>query len=961
MTETIIHNDIFISYRRIDVEFVKKLVDAIKDEGKEVWVDWEDLPPGSEQFTDDIKYGIEGSDTFLCVLTPDYMESKYCIDLELGYAVQLHKKIIPIVYRKFEDYTVPEGISHINWIYFTPHAGQDNPFEESFVRVIDAIEVDFDYVRNHTRLLQRAVEWEENHQAKSYLLIGDEITESETWLAQSAIKRPIASTQHHAFIQASRHWESQKTRRNLLIAVGVTILSIFLAGFAFIQRQEAFQQRAIAVEERNRAETQQHLSDSRRLAVQSRVALDTGAIDLSLLLGLEAIQSADTLEAIGSIVTALQSNPYLDTFLYDHPAPLTAVAYHPTKPMMVTGADDGSLGIWDMNTLAVTQMISLTDSEIWDIDYHPSGEQFAVGFEDGSIVVYASEDGAILGHVADAHEGDITSVTYSLNGEQLVTTSYDSNVIIWQTDSLLTDTPEFTILRNEDAETTHTDWIVDATFSPDGEQLAVITWDSVLQVWDMSSGTLVFEPLQLATTNARSSVSVAWSPDGRFILIGDTDGNIRFIDASTGESVDRILSRHTDHIREIVYSPDGTAFVSVSHDGSIIIWDARNGQMLTDAPIIVHSNHVNGVTFSPDGQQMITVSDDGHAVYFDLTRPNRLGEHVLTHKEEIYDVIYMKDGEAIVSAGLDGIVYLTDTITRESTVWLMPDIGRFTAIALSPDESQIALATDAGVMQLWDMTTQEPLTEAFTGHVATIFSLAISPDGSQLASAGENPTLKIWDVEALIAGIIEPQELIGHEDGLFAVAWHPSEPILASVSRDNTVRLWDMETMALLATLEQHTDDVEALAFSPSGERLASAGRDKMIILWDVESAISGQAPQSELLSGHSEWVLSLAFSPNGETLVSGGRDRSIIVWELESLQMLGEPLINHTNWVWSLDVSPDSQSVVTGGRDNRLVIWDVNIDHWKAFACKIANRSLTREEWTQYRSESDYSLTCPS
>ena len=59
-----------------------------------------------------------------------------------------------------------EDISHINWIYFTPHAGHKNDFEESFPRVIEAMEVDFDYVRSHTRLLQRANQWQENGHRK---------------------------------------------------------------------------------------------------------------------------------------------------------------------------------------------------------------------------------------------------------------------------------------------------------------------------------------------------------------------------------------------------------------------------------------------------------------------------------------------------------------------------------------------------------------------------------------------------------------------------------------------------------------------------------------------------------------------------------------------------------------------------------------------------------------------------
>ena len=141
------YSDVFVSYRRKDVEFVKKLVKDLQDEGKEVWVDWEDIPPGVEGFADEIKRGLEGADTFLAVLSPDYLESDYCVDMELRYAAEMNKRIIPIVIRTFEDYAAPSYIGHINWIYFVPHAGQSNTYEDSFQKILDVLHTDLIHVR----------------------------------------------------------------------------------------------------------------------------------------------------------------------------------------------------------------------------------------------------------------------------------------------------------------------------------------------------------------------------------------------------------------------------------------------------------------------------------------------------------------------------------------------------------------------------------------------------------------------------------------------------------------------------------------------------------------------------------------------------------------------------------------------------------------------------------------------
>ena len=689
------------------------------------------------------------------------------------------------------------------------------------------------------------------------------------------------------------------------------------------------------------------------MAVQSLVSLDNGAVDLSLLLSLEALESAETLEAIGSLVTVLEDIPYLDTYLYEHDASLTSVIYHPTEPVMVTGAEDGSLGIWNMETHRIVHMISGQNQEVWDMDFHPEGEQFAVALADGSVAFYAI-DGTEVDNIQNAHDATITSLNYSPTGEHFVTTGYDYNARLWDTDTL-----ESQLLVSDDAETTHIDWIVDSVFSPTGEQVALVTWDNVIQIWDVLSGTPAFDPINLPVSSASFSLSITWSPDGGIIQTGNVLGTIRFIDASSGELIDFSLSRHLDHVREIVYSPDGSFFATVSHDGATILWDSLSGQPITVEPLRVHSNHVNAVVFSPDGSQMITVGDDGRSVLFDMNQPDQLGKLILTHESEIYAVITLENGD-ILSAGLDGNVYLTDGETGESSVLIAPTIGRITAASLSSDDTVLAIATDSGVLQLWDINTQEPLSEAFTAHSATIFAVEISPDNTQLASAGDDLQIAIWNIDDLQNGVVDNfTSLQGHDDGIFDVSWHPTNPIIASGSRDNTIRLWDVDTLDTLVTLQAHSDDVEALLFDPTGETLVSGARDNNIILWDVNAALSGEDATHELLGSHQDWVLSLAFSPAGDFLVSGGRDRAIKMWDMERMQPYGESLVFHDNWVWAVDVSHDGLLFASGGRDGRLIGWNADVDNWTSLACDIANRSLTVDEWLQYRPAKDYVSTC--
>lgn len=250
-------SDVFVSYRRLDVEFVKRLVEDLQKDDKEVWVDWEDIPPGIEGFADEIKRGLEGADTFIAVLSPDYLDSTYCVDMELAYAAKLKKKIIPIVLKKFDDHKIPESIGHINWIYFTPHAGQDNTYEESFPKILDVMHTDLDHVRLHKRFLLRAIEWDEGKNERSFLLNGEEIENAQTWLANAAGKEPIPTDLHRSYITESI--KLRKRQQQLLLS-GITValvISIVLAILSLIGFNDANIAQATALANLDLASTAQ--------------------------------------------------------------------------------------------------------------------------------------------------------------------------------------------------------------------------------------------------------------------------------------------------------------------------------------------------------------------------------------------------------------------------------------------------------------------------------------------------------------------------------------------------------------------------------------------------------------------------------------------------------------------------------------------------------------------------------
>ncbi len=87
--------DVFISYARANTDFVRKLVDALRDSGRDVWVDFEDIPFGTEWWNEIVE-GIEQSSVGIFVISDDSIASQYC-SLEIAQMMQNQKKLVPIV------------------------------------------------------------------------------------------------------------------------------------------------------------------------------------------------------------------------------------------------------------------------------------------------------------------------------------------------------------------------------------------------------------------------------------------------------------------------------------------------------------------------------------------------------------------------------------------------------------------------------------------------------------------------------------------------------------------------------------------------------------------------------------------------------------------------------------------------------------------------------------------------
>ncbi|EIM79503.1 WD40 repeat-like protein [Stereum hirsutum FP-91666 SS1] len=495
-------------------------------------------------------------------------------------------------------------------------------------------------------------------------------------------------------------------------------------------------------------------------------------------------------------------------------------------------------------------------------------------------------------------ESAVSSVAFSPDGMRIVSGLYDSenSVCIWDVST----GEKVQKLKG------YTRLVTSVAFSPNGKCIILGSEDNSMRIWDVSTGEVVKE----LRGHTASVQSVAFSSDGMYIISGSGDHSVRIWDTSTGEEVQK-LEGHTHTVFSAAFSPDGMHIVSCSGDRSVRIWDVSTGKEVQK--LEGHTHTVFSAAFSPDGMHIVSCSGDRSVRIWDVST----GEEVQKldgHTDSVQSVGFSTDGNRIISGSSDHSVRIWDVSTGEEVYMLQSRAELPKAVAFSIDGVYIVSGWQDGRMKIWDISTGEG-SQNLKGPNSQVLSVGFSSDGTHIVSGSADRSVRIWDASTGE----EVQKLDGHTDPVRSVGFSSDGIHVVSGSDDHSIRIWDVSMGEEVQKLRGHTDWVNSVAFSPDGIHIVSSSTDKLVCIWDTTT---GEEVQK--LKGHTGWVNSVTFSSDGMHIVSGSGDESVRIWNASTGEEV-QKFQGHTHWVRSVAFSPNGVHIVSGSNDESVRIWDTS------------------------------------
>lgn len=724
---TQLNTEVFVSYSRTDGDFARRLNSELQLNGKTTWFDQDSIASGAD-FQKEIYKGIETADNFLFVISPQAINSPYCTD-EVEYAQKLNKRFVTLLLVDVDIKTLPPALAAVQWINFKPNVAD---FHTAFGELIRTIEIDREYVQNHTKWSLRSMEWFKKDKDKDLLLRGSELSVADIWLedALKVEKQPRPSKLQIDYIHASKDdalaavlAERRKARR---LQVALIVALMMLVG-ALGASYYAYDQTLIAEKEAAKAVMQQMIAESN--ATTARRAEEQALNEKNKAVAQEKIANEEKEKA--ELARKQAENEKLNALRAEAVAreqTSQAVSSKKLAEIEKEKAEKAKL-IAEQKTIEANESKKAVDkaNEAANFQlYRFNAKEFAVKA--------VEQENDTLGALLALTSYDLSSTAYNLVKKPK---QYESEIIEALQDASLKFDKSKGILQKAEAWGLAWDYVGDKLAYSDTIGSLMV---SRLVNEDAANFPKIKKLTKFKIPKTENLIrALSFNPEkATEIAFGTSDGNVTIL--NTESSKQNIIYNHNrQSVLGVAYCIEKQWLISTSLDSkkAIIIWDMKGQKILKEiewtAPI---------GSFTLHKTYFIGADKAGNVVFMNLAELEKpLISIYKRYASPFYSIAYHADGHHLAVGNLRGEVLY---------------------FKFQPENHRIGVST-----------ALEP--QIFTKkHLGAVSASCFSKDGTWLATAGLDGVVMLWNLKQIENGKIDrivPVRIDSENQKVFSVAF----------------------------------------------------------------------------------------------------------------------------------------------------------------------------------------------
>jgi WD40 repeat protein len=459
------------------------------------------------------------------------------------------------------------------------------------------------------------------------------------------------------------------------------------------------------------------------------------------------------------------------------------VAFFPDGQQLAIGGAD-ELKIVDVATGGIEYRQPAPDGGITALAISPDGLYVVIGsgfkiYEIGVLNTASWEQEPPL----TGHSGWVTSLTFSMNGQRLISSSTDNTIRVWDMNRRVTTR----VLKGHQSE-------VNSVLLTSDESRAVSAGkDKRILEWDLNAPLPPFREHLLAEKNVRQ---VVFSAESRSFYTINENGSVGVWDTETFEK-QHSLSPELGGKSSIILSPNGDHLIAGTGSGELWVLDARDLQVVAHRS--AQSGQILPVGFSADGKSLVAL-ESGNKISLWNVETWRLRSRVETRLNiEDYRKTYCaipQDSDVLLCPSGRDLVWWDLTHSKE-LARIRVNSRRSGHIAVSPTEPLLASASRGDFINLWNWQTRQSAGR-LRGSRA-FHSVAFSPDGRRLVSGGNQGILILWDVST-------EQEIARFGTGvssiLNSVQFSPDGNMICTIDGDGSAYFWRAPSFEKINAIE---------------------------------------------------------------------------------------------------------------------------------------------------------------